>query len=146
VSGYIATDKITTSGPQNSREKSERRAREEGEQVRASKLKELEKWLLGKRKGLLSGVRAQASNLETAGSGTLDLADQAANAYTKEFLLSLGDADRRLLRQVDSALEKIRLRTFGKCEKCEGEIAVKRLEAVPFAEYCISCQEEEERQ
>ncbi len=94
----------------------------------------------------MSGVRAQASNLETAGSGTLDLADQAANAYTKEFLLSLGDADRRLLRQVDSALEKIRLRTFGKCEKCEGEIAVKRLEAVPFAEYCISCQEEEERQ
>ncbi len=138
VSGYIATDKITTSGPQNSREKRE--------QVRASKLKELEKWLLGKRKGLLSGVRAQASNLETAGSGTLDLADQAANAYTKEFLLSLGDADRRLLRQVDGALEKIRLRTYGKCEKCEGEITVKRLEAVPFAEYCISCQEEEERQ
>jgi len=89
--------------------------------VRASKLKELEKWLLGKRKGLLSGVRAQATNLVTAGSGTLDVADQAANAYTKEFLLSLGDADRRLLRQVDSA-------------------------AVPFAEYCISCQEEEERQ
>ncbi|MEE8242476.1 MAG: TraR/DksA family transcriptional regulator [candidate division NC10 bacterium] len=114
--------------------------------MRASKLKELEKWLLGKRKGLLSGVRAQASNLETAGSGTLDLADQAANAYTKEFLLSLGDADRRLLRQVDAALEKIRLRTYGKCEKCEGEITVKRLEAVPFAEYCISCQEEEERQ
>ena len=114
--------------------------------MRASKLKELEKRLLEKRKGLLSGVRAQASNLETTGSGTLDLADQAANAYTKEFLLSLGDADRRTLRQVDAALEKIRLRTYGKCEKCEGEIAIKRLEALPFAEYCISCKEEEERQ
>lgn len=114
--------------------------------MRASKLKELEKWLLQKRKGLLSGVRAQASNLDSASSGTLDLADQAANAYTKEFLLSLGDADRRMLRQVDAALEKIRLRTYGKCEKCEGEISIKRLEAVPFAEYCISCQEEEERQ
>lgn len=113
--------------------------------VRASKLKELEKWLLKKRKGLLSGVRAHATDFDT-GSGTLDLADQAASAYTKEFLLSLGDAERRLVRQVDAALEKIRLRTYGKCEKCEGEIAVKRLEAVPFAEYCISCQEEEERQ
>lgn len=113
--------------------------------MRASKLKELEKRLLEKRKGLLSGVRAQASNLDTGSSGTLDLADQAANAYTKEFLLSLGDVDRRMLRQVDAALEKIRLRTYGKCEKCEGEIAIKRLEAVPFAEYCISCQEEEER-
>ncbi|MFQ5989129.1 MAG: TraR/DksA family transcriptional regulator [Candidatus Methylomirabilales bacterium] len=113
--------------------------------MRTSKLKELEKWLLKKRKGLLSGVRAHASDLEM-GSGTLDLADQAANAYTKEFLLSLGDTERRLLRQVDAALDKIRLRTYGKCEKCEEEISVKRLEAVPFAEYCISCQEEEERQ
>jgi DnaK suppressor protein len=75
----------------------------------------------------------------------LDLADQAASAYTKEFLLSLGDAERRLLRQVDAALEKIRLRTYGTCEKCGEEIAMKRLEALPFAEFCIACQEEEER-
>lgn len=113
--------------------------------MRASKLKELEKQLLEKRKGLLSGVRSRnATRFETHG-GTLDLADQAANAYTKEFLLSLGDTERRLLRQVDSALEKIRLRTYGKCEKCGEDIAIKRLEALPFAEYCIACQEEEER-
>ena len=113
--------------------------------VRVSKVKELEKQLLQKRKGLLSGVRARsATRLETE-SGALDLADQAANAYTKEFLLSLGDAERRLLRQVDAALDKIRLRTYGKCEKCGEEIAIRRLEALPFAEYCIPCQEEEER-
>jgi len=71
--------------------------------MRASKLKELEKWLLEKRKGLVSGVRSRnATRFETEG-GTLDLADQAASAYTKEFLLSLGDAERRLLRQVDAA-------------------------------------------
>jgi len=113
--------------------------------MRASKLKELEKWLLEKRKGLVSGVRSRnATRFETEG-GTLDLADQAASAYTKEFLLSLGDAERRLLRQVDAALEKIRLRTYGTCEKCGEEIAIKRLEALPFAEFCIVCQEEEER-
>ena len=113
--------------------------------MRVSKAKELEKQLLQKRKGLLSGVRARvATRLETE-SGALDLADQAANAYTKEFLLSLGDAERRLLRQVDVALDKIRLRTYGKCEKCGEEIAIRRLEALPFAEYCIPCQEEEER-
>jgi len=49
------------------------------------------------------------------------------------------------LRQVDAALEKIRLRTYGTCEKCEEEIAIRRLEALPFAEFCIACQEEEER-
>lgn len=113
--------------------------------MRASKLKELEKQLLEKRKGLLSGFRSRNASQFEMGSGTLDLADQAANAYTKEFLLSLGDTERRLLRQVDAAIEKIRLRTYGTCEKCGEEIAIKRLEALPFAEYCISCQEEEER-
>lgn len=114
--------------------------------MRASKLKELEKRLLEKRKELLSGVRTRSASRFETGSGTLDLADQAANAYTKEFLLSLGDAERRSLRQVDAALDKIRLGTYGKCEKCGEEIAIKRLEALPFAEYCIACQEEEERQ
>ncbi|MBW8057666.1 MAG: TraR/DksA family transcriptional regulator [candidate division NC10 bacterium] len=119
---------------------------EEVLEMRASKLKELEKRLLEKRKELLNGVRTlNASRFETD-SRTLDLADQAASAYTKEFLLSLGDAERRLLRQVDAALEKIRLRSYGKCEKCEKEIGLRRLEALPFAEYCIACQEEEERQ
>ncbi|HEY4719555.1 MAG TPA: TraR/DksA family transcriptional regulator [Candidatus Methylomirabilis sp.] len=114
--------------------------------MRASKLKELENRLLEKRKGLLSGVRSRSTTQLETDSGTLDLADQAANAYTKEFLLSLGDAERRLLRQVDAALEKIRAGKYGTCEKCGGEIAIKRLEALPFAEYCIACQEEEERQ
>lgn len=113
--------------------------------MRASKLKELEKRLLEKRKELLSGVRTRNATRFEAGSDTLDIADQAANSYTKEFLLSLGDAERRLLRQVDAALEKIRLRTYGTCEKCDDEIAIKRLEALPFATYCIACQEEEER-
>jgi DnaK suppressor protein len=114
--------------------------------MRASKLKELENRLLEKRKGLLSGVRSRSTTQLETDSGTLDLADQAANAYTKEFLLSLGDAERRLLRQVDAALEKIRAGKYGTCETCGGEIAIKRLEALPFAEYCIACQEEEERQ
>ncbi len=114
--------------------------------MRSSKLKELEKRLLEKRKELLSGVRTRNATRFETHSGTLDIADQAASAYTKEFLLSLGDAERRLLRQVDAALEKIRLRAYGTCEKCGQEIAIKRLEAVPFAKYCIACQEEEERQ
>ena len=85
-----------------------------------------------------------ATTMEGNG-GILDLADQAANAYTKELRLSVGDAERRLLRLVDAALEKIRLKTYGTCEKCGERIAEKRLEALPFARYCIACQEEEER-
>jgi DnaK suppressor protein len=49
---------------------------------------------------------------------------------------------------VISALQKIDDGSFGSCERCGEDIAEKRLEALPFARYCIDCQrviEQEER-
>jgi DnaK suppressor protein len=77
-----------------------------------------------------------------------DLGDQANTAYTREFFFELGNGDRRLLRDVVSALQKIEDGSYGTCERCSEPIAEKRLDAVPFARYCINCQrlvEEEER-
>ena len=77
-----------------------------------------------------------------------DLGDQANTAYTREFFFELGNGDRRLLREVVAALAKIEDGTFGSCERCGELIAEKRLDALPFARYCITCQrlaEEEER-
>jgi RNA polymerase-binding transcription factor len=77
-----------------------------------------------------------------------DLGDQAMSAYNREFLFELGNGDRRLLKEVVSALQKIADGGFGDCERCGEAIAEKRLEALPFARYCIECQravEEEER-
>jgi len=114
--------------------------------MRAAMLERLKQRLVVKRRELLSGVREQhANSLESGGDGIQDIADQATTAYTKEFLLSIGDAERQLLKQVDAALEKIRLKKYGQCERCGEKIGEKRLEALPFARLCISCQEEEER-
>jgi len=77
-----------------------------------------------------------------------DLGDQASSAYNREFLFELGNGDRRLLKEVVLALQKITEGGFGDCERCGEPISEKRLEAVPFARYCIECQravEEEER-
>lgn len=77
-----------------------------------------------------------------------DFGDQANTAYTREFFFELGNGDRRLLRDVVSALHRIEEGSFGSCERCNEPIAEKRLEALPFARYCIGCQrliEEEER-
>jgi DnaK suppressor protein len=77
-----------------------------------------------------------------------DLGDQANTAYTREFFFELGNGDRRLLRDVVSALQKIDDGSFGACERCGEPIADRRLDALPFARYCIDCQrlvEEEER-
>jgi DnaK suppressor protein len=113
--------------------------------LRAAMLERLRQRLLSKRRELLSGVREQhANSLESGGDGIQDIADQATTAYTKEFLLSIGDAERQLLKQVDAALEKIRLKKYGQCERCGDPIGEKRLEALPFARFCIACQEEEE--
>ena len=77
-----------------------------------------------------------------------DLGDQATTAYTREFLFELGNGDRRLLKEVLEALRKVDEGGFGACERCGEAISEKRLEALPFARYCIDCQrlvEQEER-
>lgn len=77
-----------------------------------------------------------------------DLGDQATTAYTREFLFELGNGDRRLLKEVTQALQRLEDGSFGLCERCNEPIADKRLDALPFARHCINCQrvvEEEER-
>jgi DnaK suppressor protein len=79
---------------------------------------------------------------------TKDLGDQAATSYNREFLFELGNGTQRLLKEVVSALQKLDEGSYGDCERCGEAIADKRLEALPFARYCIDCQravEEEER-
>lgn len=114
--------------------------------IKGTKIEKLKQQLVVKRRELLSGVRgASTKSMETGGDGIQDIADQASSAYTKEFLLSIGDTERRLLKQVDEALERIRLKTYGRCETCGEAISERRLDALPFAKLCIGCQEEEER-
>jgi RNA polymerase-binding transcription factor len=74
-----------------------------------------------------------------------DVADRAANSYTKEFLFHQSNNDRQLLQMVDGALDRIREGTFGECISCGQEINPKRLEAVPWTRHCIACQEKLEK-
>ncbi len=74
-----------------------------------------------------------------------DIADKAANSYTKEFLFSQSSNDRALLARVEEALVRIREGSFGECINCGNELNPKRLEAVPWARYCIQCQEKIEQ-
>ncbi len=114
--------------------------------LKEAKLEKFRQRLLAKRRELMTGVRgANVKDLESSADEIQDIADQASNAYTKEFLLSIGDAERRMLKQVDEALHKIRQDTYGLCEGCGEPISERRLEALPFARLCIACQEEEER-
>lgn len=74
-----------------------------------------------------------------------DYIDDAVSSYTKEFLYSLSDLERKQLVLVDRALEAIEEETYGTCEECGEEIEEKRLKAVPWAIHCLACQELAER-
>ena len=73
-----------------------------------------------------------------------DLADKAESSYTKEFLLSLSDAERDQLLQIDEALKRIEKGEFGHCQICQKEMSKKRLNALPWTPLCIDCQEKDE--
>ncbi len=76
---------------------------------------------------------------------TVDLADKAANSYTKEFLFGQTNHDRFTLQLVNEALERIKSGEYGTCANCGEEIQSKRLDAVPWARHCIACQEKQEK-
>jgi DnaK suppressor protein len=70
-----------------------------------------------------------------------DLADKAESSYTKEFLLSLSDTERRQLLQIDDAIRTLDKGSYGLCQNCGKAISKKRLEALPWATHCIDCQQ-----
>src|ERR1700738_421088 len=56
---------------------------------------------------------------------TVDLADKAANSYTKEFLFGQTNTDRSMLAMIDEALQRIKTNKFGTCVQCEEELQLK---------------------
>lgn len=82
---------------------------------------------------------------ETSDDGTEDIVDRANNAYHRELMFSLSDGERQLLLQVQEALKRFDAGTFGACVHCGESIAMPRLQAVPWARYCIDCQELQEK-
>ncbi|HXU45564.1 MAG TPA: TraR/DksA family transcriptional regulator [Thermoanaerobaculia bacterium] len=78
---------------------------------------------------------------DAADDGTDDIVDRANNAYNRELNFSLSDSERGLLLQIEDALRRLEDGHFGRCASCGNPIARPRLEAVPWARYCIDCQE-----
>ena len=102
--------------------------------------------LMDRRQSLVGQVQqAELYSRERDAEATQDPADMAANAYTKELLVSMSDNDRQLLNLIDEALERMEDSGYGKCVRCGQPLPEKRLEAVPWARHCVKCQELQER-
>jgi len=104
------------------------------------------KKLLTRREELMKTIaRTQEEGRSADDDPTVDLADKAANSYTKEFLFGMTNTDRSVLNMIDAALKRIQGENYGVCANCQEEMQQKRLEAVPWAKHCISCQEKMEQ-
>jgi len=76
----------------------------------------------------------------------MDDIDLASSELDQSMTYKLRDRERNLLRKIEKALGKIEDGTYGVCENCGEPIGLKRLEARPVAELCITCKEEQEKQ
>jgi DnaK suppressor protein len=122
------------------------RARTGSATMDKKRLEYYKKKLQARREELLKSIaRTEEEGRSADDDPTVDLADKAANSYTKEFLFGQNNTDRATLALIDEALERIKNSAFGQCEYCETELQQKRLEAVPWARHCTSCQEKQEQ-
>ena len=85
-------------------------------------------------------ARSAGTRSEITIEGSADEFEAALLAADRESSARMLEQDFRLLRQVEAALDRMRDGTFGVCQRCEEEIARKRLQAIPWAIYCVSCQ------
>jgi DnaK suppressor protein len=104
------------------------------------------KKLMTRREELMKTIaRTEEEGRRADDDPTVDLADKAANSYTKEFLFGMTNTDRTILNMIDEALKRIKINEYGLCANCQEEMQQKRLEAVPWAKHCINCQEKIEQ-
>lgn len=115
--------------------------------MRKRELEKFQKQLTERREKLLTqAARLAGEGRTTVSQGGEDYVDDAVTHYTREFLLSMSDLERRQLAQVEHALRRIRSGEYGECDMCGETITLKRLQAIPWARHCVACQELQERE
>ena len=70
-----------------------------------------------------------------------DEGDLSQQHHEEWIFLNRNTIDMKLLREISGALHRIDQDTYGICMECEEPISAKRLDAVPWARYCVTCQE-----
>src|SRR3989475_11642460 len=98
------------------------------------------KKLLVRREELMRTIaRTQEEGRAADEDPTVDLADKAANSYTKEFLFGMTNTDRTILNMIDAALKRIQADEYGVCANCPEELQQKRLEAGALGKRWNAC-------
>src|SRR5258705_10821276 len=110
-------------------------------------LKQASEMLLDMKKQLMKEmqgrVKGETEGVKDEGRDTYDL---ASDERDRQINFILNDREREKLHAIDEALQRIKEKTYGLCESCEGEIQLGRLKIMPFTRLCVKCQEENEKE
>ena len=109
----------------------DRRAIERFKSLLETRQRQLQEGLVQTRQGIL----AESSDERK------DEGDRASAAIANEMWVVQRNQTKDFLADVKAALVRIDDGTFGECLNCGQEIGLKRLEAIPWVRYCITCQE-----
>jgi RNA polymerase-binding protein DksA len=89
----------------------------------------------------IEGEALRRSRSEASGDLSyvpIHMADVGTDSYNQDLALNLADGERELLQEVDAALHRIDEGTYGFCEATGRPIGKARLEAIPWAKYCVA--------
>src|SRR5437868_14815117 len=101
--------------------------------------KEIKEKLIAERDILIEKLKG--NDLSVDDSETPDPVDLAVRNYSKNVQLAVSEYESRQLTLIDEALLRLEDKEYGLCQNCEKEINPKRLAAIPWARYCLDCQE-----
>jgi len=107
--------------------------------------KQLSDWKAELELGQNENVQAMHEQEQTAFP---EPTDQASMETDRNFDLRIKDRERKLIKKINQAINRINEGDFGECDSCGGDISIKRLQARPVTTQCIECktaQEQEER-
>ncbi len=110
--------------------------------LKSAEIRKFKQLLLAKRNEILGNVismedetlrklRSDLSNMP------IHMADIGTDNFDQEFTLGLMDSERKLIKEIDEALQRIEDGTYGICEGSGEPIPKARLEAIPWARYCV---------
>lgn len=105
----------------------------------AANLKKVKERLSNEREQLIQKLKGNDLSIDDA--ETPDPVDLAVRNYSKNVMLAVSENESRQLALVDEALLRVEDDEYGLCQNCEKSINQKRLAAIPWARYCLDCQE-----
>lgn len=105
----------------------------------SSDLASLHHALVDKRIEVMQGLGAKFDAL--ASMGRVAEEDQAQMSHDEYIGITRNKQDYEVLKLVNEAIDRLNTGDFGACQRCEEPIAPRRLQVLPWAKYCVRCQE-----